>query len=72
MPGTKAGGIKASITNRDRHGENFYATIGAKGGKASSTGGFAAKIPCDCKLITGDHLKRQCAGKKGGTVSRRT
>lgn len=72
MPGTKAGGLKASITNRERHGENFYANIGAKGGKVSTTGGFAAKVPCNCSLIKDEHLKRQCAGKKGGTVSRRT
>ena len=32
MSGTKAGGLKASETNRKRHGEDFYSRIGRKGG----------------------------------------
>lgn len=41
MPGTKAGGQKAAETNKKKYGREFYAKIGAKGGKASNTGGFA-------------------------------
>ena len=33
MSGTKAGGLKAAATNKKRHGEGFYARIGAKGGR---------------------------------------
>lgn len=33
MPGSKAGGKKASVTNRTKHGADFYSRIGAMGGK---------------------------------------
>ena len=42
MPGTKEGAAKAAVTNKERYGDDFYARIGAKGGKMSNTGGFAA------------------------------
>jgi general stress protein YciG len=42
MAGTRAGGIKAAATNKQRHGASFYAEIGKKGGKIGRTGGFAA------------------------------
>ncbi len=42
MAGTKAGGLKAAATNKERHGEGFYARIGAKGGRNGHTGGFAS------------------------------
>lgn len=35
MAGTKAGGLKAAQTNKAKHGADFYAKIGAKGGKIS-------------------------------------
>lgn len=60
MPGTKAGAQKAALTNKKRYGDNFYARIGAKGGKISTGGGFAANR--DLARI---------AGAKGGRVSRR-
>jgi len=60
MPGTKEGGLKAAETNRARHGKEFYAKIGAKGGKLGTTGGFAANR----------ELARE-AGRKGGMISRR-
>lgn len=60
MPGTKEGGIRAARTNRERHGKDFYAKIGAKGGKLGTTGGFAANR----------ELARE-AGRKGGMISRR-
>lgn len=60
MPGTKEGGLKAAQTNRARHGKEFYAKIGAKGGKLGTTGGFAANR----------ELARE-AGRKGGMISRR-
>ena len=56
MAGTKAGGLKAAQKNT-----NFYAKIGAKGGKNGRTGGFAAN----------PQLAR-VAGAKGGRISRRT
>jgi general stress protein YciG len=60
MPGTVAGGRKAAQTNKTRHGENFYARIGAVGGQKGHTGGFAANRD----------LARE-AGRKGGLISRR-
>lgn len=60
MAGTKAGGLKAKETNLKRHGENFYARIGQKGGQNGHTGGFAAN----------PELAR-IAGAKGGRKSSR-
>lgn len=42
MAGTKEGGRKASITNKLKYGEDFYANIGRKGGRNGHTGGFAS------------------------------
>lgn len=60
MAGTKTGGRKAALTNLKRHGSDFYARIGAAGGKKGTTGGFAANR--DLARI---------AGAKGGRISRR-
>ena len=60
MAGTKAGGLKAAQKNLQRD-PDFYAKIGAKGGKNGTTGGFAANR--DLARI---------AGAKGGRISRRT
>lgn len=71
MSGTKSGGLKASATNKARHGETFYQRIGALGGYKGTTGGWAHKTPCDCKLIKGRHTKPQCRGKLGGMNGKR-
>lgn len=60
MAGTKQGGEKAAKANKARHGADFYARIGAIGGRNGNTGGFAANR----------ELARK-AGKIGGTISRR-
>ena len=60
MAGTKIGGKKASITNREKYGDDFYRQIGRKGGRNGHTGGFAAN----------PELAR-IAGAKGGRLSRR-
>lgn len=60
MAGTKAGGQKAAATNKARHGSDFYAKIGAKGGMNGTTGGFAA-----------NRELARVAGAKGGRISRR-
>ena len=50
MSGSVKGGKLAAKTNKKRYGRNFYAEIGAKGGKNSNTGGtygrpeFASRI----------------------------
>ena len=58
MSGTKAGGMKAAATNKAKHGADFYARIGRKGGKNGHTGGFASD----------PELARR-AGRKGGMIS---
>ena len=61
MAGTTKGGKKAAEENKKRHGADFYARIGAKGGKLGKTGGFAA-----------NRELARIAGAKGGRKSRRT
>ena len=61
MAGTKAGGQKAAARNKAKYGPDFYAKIGAAGGKKGKTGGFFANR----------ELARE-AGAKGGRISRRT
>ena len=61
MAGTKAGGKKAALKNREKYGDNFYRMIGSKGGQNGHTGGFAA-----------NRELARIAGAKGGKISRRT
>lgn len=60
MAGTKAGGVQAAATNRRKYGDDFYARIGATGGRKSKTGGFYANRK----------LARE-AGRIGGLKSKR-
>ena len=62
MSGTIEGGQKAAKTNLKLHGKDFYRIIGSKGGQNGHTGGFASM----------DIEKVRAAGRKGGSVSRRT
>lgn len=59
MAGTKAGGQKAAAKNQASD-PNFYAKIGAIGGRNGRTGGFAA-----------NRELARIAGAKGGRKSRR-
>ena len=61
MAGTKAGGKAAAATNKAKYGADFYAKIGAAGGKKGRTGGFFA-----------NRELARLAGAKGGRISRRT
>lgn len=61
MAGTKAGGEAAAKTNKAKYGSDFYAKIGAAGGKKGRTGGFYA-----------NRELARVAGARGGRVSRRT
>jgi uncharacterized protein len=65
MSGTKAGGLKASITNKAKYGKDFYSKIGQVGGQLGTTGGF------HYSKVNGlnTHIE---AGRKGGKISRRT
>ena len=61
MAGTKTGGKSAAATNKAKYGADFYARIGAMGGKKGRTGGFYA-----------NRELARIAGAKGGRISRRT
>jgi len=61
MAGTKAGGKAAAATNKLKYGADFYARIGAIGGRLGRTGGFYA-----------NRELASIAGRKGGIISRRT
>ncbi len=61
MAGTKAGGQAAAATNKKKYGSDFYAKIGARGGKVGKTGGFYA-----------NRELARLAGARGGRISRRT
>lgn len=62
MAGTKEGGRKASITNKLKHGEDFYKNIGKKGGSK-------ARPESRYFFLHPDAAKK--AGAKGGSLSRR-
>jgi general stress protein YciG len=59
VAGTSAGGKRAALKNKELHGDDFYAKIGAKGGQNSHEGGFK------------DVEFARKWGKVGGTKSRR-
>lgn len=60
--GTRIGGLKASKTNKELYGEDFYGRIGKIGGQKSRGGGFAS-MP---------KWKISEAGARGGRISRRS
>lgn len=63
MAGTREGALKTAATNKRKYGADYYAKIGAKGGKLGKTGGFAA----------GDAGRERARiyGAIGGRISRR-
>ncbi len=60
MAGTVAGGKKAAQKNKELYGKEFYARIGAIGGKKTGLKGFAL-----------DRERARRAGQLGGRISRR-
>lgn len=61
MPATRAGGIKAAVTIKQKYGDEFYKNIGRQGGLKSRNGGFAAATP--------EQVREW--GRKGGLKSRK-
>lgn len=60
MAGNKIGARKAAATNKEKYGADYYAKIGAKGGKLGRTGGFFV-----------NRELASVAGRKGGQISKR-
>ena len=69
MSGTKDGGIKASATNKEKYGADFYRWIGRKGGRASHAGGFASEKVGKDGLTGPERAKK--FGRIGGLTSRK-
>lgn len=60
MSGTKAGSLKAVQTLKETYGEDYFANLGRKGGKAHVSKGFGRNRD----LVS-------IAGRKGGKISKR-
>ena len=69
MAGTIDGGRAAAKTIKKKYGTDFYAKIGASGGRKSRNGGFASML-LDSNGLTGPQ-RAITAGIKGGSISRR-
>lgn len=63
--------MKAALANKRKHGEDFYAKIGAKGGANGHTGGFAKDNRTWWQKLLRRPKLAELAGRKGGTISRR-
>ncbi len=70
MAGTVEGNKKVAKTIKQRYGADFYAQIGAKGGRKSDNGGFASK-KVDKDGLNGSQ-RATVAGRKGGHTPRKT
>jgi general stress protein YciG len=68
MAGTQIGGQRAAAKNLAKD-PNFYAKIGARGGKNGRTGGFASQVVGDDGLTGAERAR--IAGARGGRISRR-
>lgn len=62
MAGNRIGGAKAASTNKRKYGEDFYKTIGVKGGSVKN----------NAKGFGSNRELARTAGAKGGRISRRT
>lgn len=68
MAGTKEGGLKAAATNKKKYGKNYYAQLGARGGRSHCGGFNSDKVGKDG--LTGWE-RAKVAGKTGGLKSTR-
>src|SRR4051794_27094416 len=69
MAGNREGGIKAAATNKQRYGDEYYTTIGRKGGQISRGGGFGRNH--ELARQGGRHGGRQSSLSRWGTHCRR-
>jgi len=69
MAGNKIGGQKAAAKVKAKD-PDFYAKIGAKGGRNGRTGGFASTVVGKDGLTGAERAR--IAGARGGRISRRS
>ena len=74
--GTKEGNLATARwrkTMQMRYGDitAVMRETGRKGGLKSRGGGFSTDIPCNCNWAVEQHKLSECAGAKGGRISRR-
>lgn len=62
MAGTKAGGLAAAATNKEKYGPDFYGKIGKLGG--------SVRRP-ETRMFYRDRELARTAGTRGGRISRR-
>lgn len=73
MAGTKAGGIAAAATNKAKYGDDFYGSIGSKGGKAKNPNkGFGHDDRTRLQKLFRRPKRAALAGSKGGKISKRS
>lgn len=69
MAGNSIGGKKAAEENKRKYGADFYARIGAKGGKNGHTGGWASETVGKDGLTGPERAKKW--GAIGGKLGKR-
>lgn len=69
MAGNSIGGKKAAEENKRKYGADFYARIGAKGGKNGHTGGWASETVGKDGLTGYERAKKW--GAIGGKLGKR-
>lgn len=73
MSGTRAGGLQARDTNKQKYGKDFYSRIGAIGGSVTDIPkGFGKEDRTLLeRILKKPRHHAQSAGRKGGYTSRR-
>lgn len=66
MPTKREGGLNAAKVLKAKYGKDYYAKIGAKGGKKSTTGGFWHR-----KYVLDDTEYLSTIGRIGGAKGKR-
>ena len=69
MAGNRKGGEKARVTNIKRYGEDYYKSIGSKGGKSNGRKHRAGGAKP--KGFAADPERAVEYGRRGGQISRR-
>ena len=72
MAGNKERGAKCAVTNKAKHGEDYYKRIGALGGSVKNPKkGFGSDNRTILERILRKRKLAQQAGARGGKISKR-